>query len=607
MKKTNQLLVVLVLLIGFLLVGCDKNNTTTTTTTSGSTTTTTETTTQSIETLLQNASNQVIISNSDNMTMDFQLPAEVGQTTVTWSSDKPEYLIIADTVSANNEGYLFYAVQVEQPSELVGDVTVILTGTFSIGEATYTKTFPIRVRAEVGLTSYTTFAELHDSAALNDLVTASGIVAYKYRYGYFLEDANGDFLNVYTTLANVSLVNVGDEVMVKGSYSFYHSLYQVKDLTEQTVKSTGHLPIGEPIVLTDPSDLFDVDYSIREAHGQSYTVTVTPTLLTQGTNTNVYLFDNGVRVATVYYGSSTESLDALKLYVGQKVTITVNYYTYYESGSSSLEAGVPEVWVTFSGLESDIIVGEQTDLEKLTIDKNKFPSSYNVSTSLELPTLTNATIDSVTISSELVSNLSYDGSVFAITRGTQDVTGTITVALSYNSLTDSVVIPVTVKAEPVAIGQDLFISEYVEGGSYEKYIEIYNPLGESVSLSEYILEVYFNGNITPTTTALSGTLAPGDVCVISHGSAVLFVADITNSSVINFNGNDIIVLKHNGVVIDSIGQIGNGTIYSADVTLVRKPSVSSGDIDPTDVYDVTQEWVPFGKDDVSHLGSHTVE
>ena len=41
---------------------------------------------------------------------------------------------------------------------------------------------------------------------------------------------------------------------------------------------------------------------------------------------------------------------------------------------------------------------------------------------------------------------------------------------------------------------DLIISEYIEGSSYNKAIEIYNGTGSAVDLNSYELQFYFNGN-----------------------------------------------------------------------------------------------------------------
>ena len=49
-------------------------------------------------------------------------------------------------------------------------------------------------------------------------------------------------------------------------------------------------------------------------------------------------------------------------------------------------------------------------------------------------------------------------------------------------------------AAAAATPTELFISEYIEGSSFNKAIEIYNPTEASVDLSQYTLRVYFNGS-----------------------------------------------------------------------------------------------------------------
>jgi len=70
-----------------------------------------------------------------------------------------------------------------------------------------------------------------------------------------------------------------------------------------------------------------------------------------------------------------------------------------------------------------------------------------------------------------------------------------------------------------AYGQDcskIFISEYVEGWSTNKALEIYNPTNSPINLSEYFVARYSNGSATATvanSVQLSGTVGPKDVFV----------------------------------------------------------------------------------------------
>ena len=94
----------------------------------------------------------------------------------------------------------------------------------------------------------------------------------------------------------------------------------------------------------------------------------------------------------------------------------------------------------------------------------------------------------------------------------------------------------------------LFFSEYVEGSSLNKALEIYNGTGATVDLAAegYAIDIYFNGNDSPATTIeLSGTIDDGDVYVVADDGAdpaVLAVADQTSTSNF-FNGNDTVVLQ----------------------------------------------------------------
>ncbi|MCB0209615.1 MAG: lamin tail domain-containing protein [Anaerolineae bacterium] len=169
----------------------------------------------------------------------------------------------------------------------------------------------------------------------------------------------------------------------------------------------------------------------------------------------------------------------------------------------------------------------------------------------------------------------------------------------------------------LAAPTELFFSEYVEGSSNNKALEIYNGTGAEVDLSAYTLELYSNGSPDVSRSLrLYGTLADQHVIVIAHAKAdkaILAIAAITNSTVINFNGDDAIVLKRDEYIIDVIGEIGldpgnawGNDPYTEDQTLRRKPFIENGDPDGLDVFNPGDEWEGYDKDDFSDLGSHTV-
>ncbi len=164
---------------------------------------------------------------------------------------------------------------------------------------------------------------------------------------------------------------------------------------------------------------------------------------------------------------------------------------------------------------------------------------------------------------------------------------------------------------------ELFFSEYVEGSSFNKALEIYNGTGTAVDLAagNYVIEFYFNGRTTPgTTIALTGTVAAGDVYVVADdGADAAILAEADQTSTRNFfNGDDAIVLRKDGAVIDVIGQVGfdpgsqwgSGLTSTKDNTLRRKASVVAGDTDETDAFDPALEWDGYANNTFDGLGSH---
>ena len=151
----------------------------------------------------------------------------------------------------------------------------------------------------------------------------------------------------------------------------------------------------------------------------------------------------------------------------------------------------------------------------------------------------------------------------------------------------------------------LFISEYVEGSSYNKVLEIVNLTGTTVDLSGYSLKKQTNGaGNWNNGLNLSGTLSHGDVYVIAHSSAsatVLANADLVSSnSSMSFNGNDPIGLFLNTNLIDIVGNFNGGsTNFAANTTLRRKSSV----FEPSSTYN-PGEWDSYASNTFDDLGVH---
>lgn len=204
--------------------------------------------------------------------------------------------------------------------------------------------------------------------------------------------------------------------------------------------------------------------------------------------------------------------------------------------------------------------------------------------------------------------------------------GTYTVKLTVNDgvrtsaeVTKTDYINVTVA--PV-IPTGMIISEYIEGGSNNKAIEIYNGTGEDVDLGPYIVKLGSNGDDWGNDYNMTGTLAAGDVFVISNSSSVAEIIDVTDatSNVCYFNGDDAIGLFYNSDLIDVIGEPGvdpgsawevaGGAGSTAEYTLVRKLTITQGTTDwslsaGTDTNN--SQWEIYPQDTFDYLGTYGVE
>src|SRR5687768_16263005 len=142
-------------------------------------------------------------------------------------------------------------------------------------------------------------------------------------------------------------------------------------------------------------------------------------------------------------------------------------------------------------------------------------------------------------------------------------------------------VPFVAPAPTHAAASELFFSEYIEGSSNNKALEIYNGTGAAIDLAAggYSVQMFFNGSATAGLTInLTGSVANGDVYVLAQSAsvaAVLAQADQTNGSGW-FNGDDAVVLRKGTTVIDAFGQVGfdpgaewgTGLTSTADNTLI---------------------------------------
>jgi hypothetical protein len=178
----------------------------------------------------------------------------------------------------------------------------------------------------------------------------------------------------------------------------------------------------------------------------------------------------------------------------------------------------------------------------------------------------------------------------------------------------------------------LYFSEYAEGSSYNKYLEIYNPGVEPISLEGYALAHTINA---PTTIGayetwvelpINGIIAPQGVYAIVHTQAV---TELVNSADFTYgnlsNGNDGFALVQGSptdfVVLDAIGdwngdpgsgwEVAGTADGTANHTLIRKPAVTTGNAGDWTTSAGTDadnsEWIVLEIDSWGDLGIHAAD
>jgi hypothetical protein len=193
-------------------------------------------------------------------------------------------------------------------------------------------------------------------------------------------------------------------------------------------------------------------------------------------------------------------------------------------------------------------------------------------------------------------------------------------------------------------GNDIFISEYVEGTANNKAIELFNPTNDVIVLDGvYSMGRERNGNAIPMLLPLTGSIPPFGTRVFvldkrdPNGTGIetpisdelasradTFVDPVFNEvfSPFYFNGDDsFFLVKNNNALLDMIGKFGEdpGTgwtsppglsmnFWTTDNTMRRKSSIYQGVTSTIlAVFDPGLEWDTLGLNNFSGLGWHHIE
>ena len=325
--------------------------------------------------------------------------------------------------------------------------------------------------------------------------------------------------------------------------------------------------------------------------------------------------------------SGTTSVSTVLAFTGATDNVGITAYDIYKDGA--LLTTVTASPFTVTGLTPsttyNFVVKAKDGSGNVSIDSNSVSVTTQAPDTIAptAPTLSAAgtTNNSTTLSwigaTDNVGVTAYeiykDGALLTtVTASPYTVTG-LTASTTYeftikakdaagNTSISSNSVNVTTSAMPAF--SELYISEYYEGLSNNKFIEISNPTGAAISLSNYSIKKQANGSgAWGNQLNLTGTIAANSTLVLRNSNSTLTSCSFSSQSVTNapldFNGNDPIALFKDTTLIDVVGTFGNTSNFAVDTNLRRNLSVPNATftISEWDSYSITS-----GNPNCSNIG-----
>ena len=262
------------------------------------------------------------------------------------------------------------------------------------------------------------------------------------------------------------------------------------------------------------------------------------------------------------------------------------------------------------------------------------------SASIDLAVNGTVVLDDIT----LATGYGPEAFIFAVADGDDvDITytaGTYPGENTYDIVNEEDVVIYTSPAPPeasysftvgAAVAPNVFFSEYIEGSSNNKALEIYNGTEETIDLANFQINQSSNGGGWEYihTFPEGATLAAGDVWVIAadqldpaYYPEALCDEFLAYPSVVHYNGNDARALEYftNGewMAIDIIGNPDEEIYWpvagvdpgTQNHTIVRKDAITTGNTDwlasaGTNADD--SEWIVYDENTFDYLGWHLVQ
>ncbi len=478
--------------------------------------------------------------------------------------------------------------------------------------------------------------ECYDSPELGNAVTLSGIVSAVGTGRYTIEEASGGWHGILV-YDSTNTPTVGDSITLTGTVDEYYGLTELKTLTSFTTNSTGNAVHSATTETVDNvgGNLPGVTCSATDEPYEGVLVTFYNVEVSSSTGANGYwrIKDQGGTLeldcddtfysANMTSGTQLAQVTGILLYSYDRYRLNPRSAAdIVETACAMTDTTAPD-W-TVSGTSNITITNSTSTSMDLSWDSATDTENTNVTYDLYRDTATPVNTTTATLVVSDLSGTTYSNT--GLTEGTTyyyRVVAKNCVPLSRLSSDEASGTTPSSGSGGTGCANDLIISEYIEGSSNNKSVEIYNGTGSSVDLSNYAIWTISNGGSWPETTiSLSGTLADGDVYVVSNPSAtqsILDVTDLTSGSA-SWNGDDAVGLAHNGTLIDSVGTDGSDpgsgwtvagiSTATKDHTLVRKSSITSPTTDWTasaGTNSTDSQWEVYAQDTFSYLGSHTMD
>lgn len=339
---------------------------------------------------------------------------------------------------------------------------------------------------------------------------------------FIITDSNGNNIEITDSMIDSSKLNMGAEGEYKVTLTYQG---QIKEITIKVSKETITYTIqindskSTTINLNDSIDFKDY-FIITDSKGNNVTILdsmIVDSLVdlnTPGTYPLYIQFEGLVEEIMITVIADTPVTYSILINETKSTSIDLNdssvdYKDYfilkdsngltYEVTDSMIDAsnvdlsvhGSYSIYITFQTLTKELIIHVVDSTPIVT-----YEIKVNESLPKEFPLgISNIDFKSYfNISDSLGNTVEVLNDMLDLSNVTLNKVGTFTVSITCKDIIKNITFTITAPNKMVA--SDLFISEYSEGSSYNKYIELFNGTGYDLDLSNYVLKL-FNNSIVP--------------------------------------------------------------------------------------------------------------